>query len=91
MTISDFFPGLVYVLCAVTSLACALLLARGYRRSGARLLLWSSLCFIGLAVDNALLYLDRVVVPDIDLATIRYLPGLVGVMLLLYGLVWDSD
>ena len=81
---------LIYALCALTSLLCALLLARGYRRSRARLLLWSSLCFAGLALNNLLLFIDLRVVPEVDLSVWRSLPALAGVMVLVYGLVWDA-
>jgi hypothetical protein len=81
---------LIYVLCAVTSAACAWLLLRGYRDTGARLLLWSGLCFVGLALNNILLFIDLNVVPAYDLSTWRTLPAVIGVSLLLYGLVWDS-
>jgi hypothetical protein len=80
---------LVYALCALTSLACAVLLLRGYRRSRARLLLWSGLCFVGLFINNALLVVDARIV--FDLSVVRTLPAMLGVMLLLYGLVWESD
>jgi len=86
-------PGLalfVYGLCALTSVACAVLLARGYRRSGARLLLWSGLCFACFALNNVLLIIDVSVLPERDLSVVRTLPSLVGVALLLYGLVWDT-
>ena len=82
----------VFLLCAATSAGCAVLLLRGYARSASRLLLWSGLCFVGLAINNSLLVLDRVVLPDgIDLSVWRQLPALVGVALLLYGLVFDAD
>lgn len=81
---------LVYALCALTSLLCFALLVRGYRRSRARLLLWASLCFAGLTLNNVLLFIDVRVVPAVDLSAWRSLPALVGVMLLVYGLVWDS-
>jgi hypothetical protein len=81
----------VYLLCALTSALCAVLLVRGYRRSGSRLLLWSSLCFIGLAANNALLVVDRLVVTEVDLSTARLLPALAGFAALLYGLVWESE
>lgn len=81
---------LVYALCALTSLLCALLLARGYRQSRARLLLWSSLCFTGLALNNVLLFIDMRVVPDVDLSVWRSLPALAGLLVLIYGLVWDA-
>jgi len=82
--------GLVYVLCAATSLACAVLLLRGYRQSGARLLLWSGWCFIGLALNNALLFVDLELLPERDLFAVRSIPALVGLMLLLYGLIWEE-
>jgi hypothetical protein len=81
---------LVYALCAITSLACAVLLLRGYLRSRARLLLWSGLCFAGLAANNVILLVDKRVVPGMDLSLWRSLPALVGVAILLYGLVWET-
>ena len=81
---------LVYSLCALTSLACAVLLLRGYAASRARLLLWSGLCFTGLAANNVLLLIDKRVVPTLDLSLWRSLPALAGVALLLYGLVWET-
>ena len=81
----------VYVLCALTSLACAILLWRGWRRSRARLLFWSALCFVGLFLNNALLIIDTHVVPQMDLALVRMVPALVGALALVYGLVWDTQ
>jgi hypothetical protein len=86
-------PGLalsIYVLCAVTSLACATLLLRAYRRSGVRLLLWSGLCFACFTLNNLLLIVDVRIVPDADLSGIRSLPSIVGIALLIYGLIWDA-
>jgi hypothetical protein len=80
----------VYVLCAVTSIACAILLWRGYRRDSARLLLWSSLCFVGLAANNVLLFVDLVAVPGVDLSLWRNLTAVGGLALLVGGLVWES-
>lgn len=80
----------VYALCALTSLACAVLLLRGYAASRARLLLWSGLCFAGLALNNLILLIDLSVVPSVDLSFVRSLPALFGVGLLLYGLVWET-
>lgn len=82
---------IVYVLCALTSLACAALLLRGYRQSGARLLLWSGWCFVGLFLNNVLLLIDVRIIPELDLSLIRLVPALIGVALLLYGLVWEAD
>ncbi len=81
---------LVYVLCALTSTACAVLLLRGYARSRFRLLLWSGLCFAGLALNNVLLVVDKRVIPEMDLSVWRTLPALAGIALLLYGFVWDT-
>jgi hypothetical protein len=83
-------PGGVYILCAVTCLLCAILLFRGYARTGVRLLFWSGLCFIGLMLDNVMVYVDLVIVPDVSLAVWRKIPGLIAISLLLYGLVWDT-
>jgi hypothetical protein len=81
---------LVYALCALTSLTCAVLLLRGYFRTGVRLLLWSGLCFAGLAANNVILVVDLRVVPAVDLSVWRTLPALAGIVILLYGLVWET-
>jgi hypothetical protein len=79
----------VYGLCALTSAGCALLLARGYWRQRTRLLLWSTLCFAGLALHNGLLFTDLVLAPSIDLSLWRGITGLGSLLVLLYGLIWD--
>lgn len=81
---------IVYALCGLTSIVCAVLLLRGFASSGARLLLWAGLCFVGLAVNNVLLFVDLRVVPDMDLSVWRSLPALAGLALLVYGLVWET-
>ena len=81
---------LVYGLCALTSIACAALLLRGYATSKVRLLLWGGLCFAGLAINNVLLFIDLGLVPTVDLSVWRSLPALEGLILLIYGLVWDA-
>jgi hypothetical protein len=81
----------VYILCALTSLVCAVLLLRSYRRSRVRLLLWSGLCFACFALNNLLLIIDVRVLPEQDLSVVRSLPSLLGIALLLYGLVWETD
>jgi len=82
---------IVYILCALTSFACAVLLARGYARSGVRLLLWSALCFAGLTLNNVILFLDLVVYPDVDLSVWRGVSGVIGLGFLLYGMIWDAE
>lgn len=82
----------VFLLCALTSVVCAVLLLRAYRRASNRLLLWSGLCFVGLALNNGLLVIDRILLPDsADLSVWRQVPAVLGVAVLLYGLVWDAE
>jgi hypothetical protein len=84
-------PEAVYVLCTLASAACAVLLARSYRRSGFRLLLWGALCFGGLALNSAMLFVDVVMVPTIDLSLWRTSVALAALLLLIFGLIWDSN
>lgn len=81
---------LVYVLCALTSLACAWLLLRAWRSTRVALLLWCLVGFAGLALNNVVLFIDKVVAPDVDLAAWRGLPATLGVGALVFGLVWDT-
>ena len=81
---------LIYALCVLTSTACAVLLLRGYRRNRVRLLLWSGLCFTGLALNNLILFIDLRVVPETDLSVWRTIPALIGVVLLLYGMIAEA-
>jgi hypothetical protein len=84
--------AVVYLLCAVTSLLCMVLLGRAYWRTGARLLLWSAICFVGLALNNLLVFIDLVVFPtQVDLQLARLLATLVGISVLVTALVWESD
>lgn len=80
----------VYILCALTSVLCAVLLFRGYRATRTSLLFWSSLCFAGLAGNNILLVLDRVVFPGVEMSLWRASMGLFAMIVLLFGLVWES-
>jgi len=84
------FGTIVYALCAVTSILCALLLLRGYARSRFRLLLWSGFCFAGLAVNNILLFVDFRVLPETDLSLIRAVPAVIGAAILVFGLTWET-
>ncbi len=84
--------AIIYGLCALTALGCTILLLRGYRRSRYRLLLWSGLCFAGLTLNNVLLVIDKVALPpDQDLSVARTLVAVAAMIVLLYGLIWDSD
>ena len=91
------FAAVVYILCTLTSLACAVLLWRGFARSKARLLLWSTLCFIMLSLNNLMLFADKVVWPDrmelagVEFPLLRATFAFTGIGLLLFGLIWDSE
>ena len=81
----------VYFLCALTSVACATMLYRGYRTHGTMLLFWASLCFAGLALNNIITFIDLVVIPtDVDLSVLRSAIAVASMALLIYGLIWES-
>ena len=82
--------GSVYIACALTALACSALLMRGWLHSRVSLLLWTSLFFGALALENLILFVDIVVTPEYDLALFRNLTALCGVMVLVVGLVWET-
>lgn len=82
---------LVYVLCALTCLVCAVLLARGYRRAGGGLLAWSTACFAGLFVNNVLVVIDLIVLPEVDLHYLRSMVAFASLAVLVVGLVWESS
>jgi len=83
--------SVIYFLCAATALACAILVLRSYRGTRHRLLFWCGLCFTGMFLSNVLLIIDRLIVPDTDLSTVRLCAGLVALLPLLYGLVWEDE
>lgn len=83
--------SVVYVLCAVTSLAVAMLLWLNFRRTGFRLLFWSAICFFLLTLNNVMLFLDVVVLPSVDLAIFRTLPAALGFGALLFGFIWETE
>lgn len=89
---TEIFPTVVYTLCFLTSATCAWLLGRSYRRNGTRLLLWSSVCFVFLALNNLALVFDLVVWPqDVDLRLLRLGLALAAVVSLIWGFVWEVE
>jgi hypothetical protein len=80
----------VYALCTVTSAVCATLLVRSYRHTRIRLLFWSAFCFVALAINSVIVFIDLVVVPQTDLALLRSLTAVVGLGGLLFALIWDT-
>lgn len=83
--------AVVYVLCALTSFACAVLLLRAYGERRVNLLFWSGLGFIGFALSNIFLVIDIIMVPGMDLRLLRSVPVLAGLAVLIYGMVWDTE
>ncbi len=82
----------VYLLCTLTSLLCAALLLRAFFRGRRRLLLWSGLCFVGLTLSNGLMFVDLVLLPYVpQLYTHRLVTAAGAMLLLVYGLVWDTE
>ncbi len=80
-----------FILGGAIALACGGLLLRGHHRSAKRLLLWSGICFLLLGLENFLLFLDLVVMPDVDLKLVRGGVSLGALAFLLYGLVWEKE
>ena len=83
--------SVVYILGSLTSLWCAILLLRGYQRVKKRLLLWSGLCFLALALSNFLVFVDLELLPGQDLYRLRLVTAAAAMLPLLYGLIWDSE
>lgn len=83
--------ALIYFLCALTCLAALVLLLRSWRLTRSRLLFWSALCFAALSFNNILLVVDKLFLPQIDLTTPRLLAALAGILLMLFGLIWEEE
>jgi hypothetical protein len=88
---SAMFEPFVYILCFLTSAACAWLLLSSYRSHRQGLLLWSAICFCFLALNSALVIVDIILLPSIDLEPLRLATNLAAVGVLLYGFVWESE
>jgi uncharacterized protein DUF5985 len=85
------FPGLVYILCFLTCTVCATLLVRGWLRTKTRLLLWTAVSFAFLALNNFFVIADLLIFPGADLVMFRYIAALVAGLVLISGLVWESE
>ena len=84
-------PTAVYILCLITSLVCAALLTRAWRKSRSKLLLWTALSFGFLALNNLFLVADMIVFAGADLRWARHLSGLAAISILLYGFIWEAE
>ncbi|HWI41529.1 MAG TPA: DUF5985 family protein [Verrucomicrobiae bacterium] len=82
---------IIYGVCAVTAFVCGSLLYRSYHVTKTRLLLWTALCFFGLALNNLLVVADRITPPEFDLIGLRLLAALASMLVLLYGLIFESS
>ena len=85
------FGAIVYILCFVTSALCVYLMFRAFQRQRQLLLLWSAISFCFLALTNLLVFIDLILLPDIDLMALRSLSSLVAVAVLLYGFIWEIE
>ena len=85
------FPSIVYALCFLTCAACAWLLMRSYRQAGGRMLFWAAICFLLLSINNLMVIIDILIIPDINLGVARLVAALPGVGLLIYGFVWREE
>jgi hypothetical protein len=83
--------GFIYGLCTLTALFCAWLLLQAYFRSRYKLLLWGGICFLGLTLNNALLVMDKLIFPYVDLYSWRLVVGLMALLVFLYGIIWDAE
>ena len=85
------FNLILYLMAVLTCIACTMLLGRSYMHTGVRLLLWGTLCFVGLSISNVLLFFDLIVFPtDVDLRLWRLAAALAGLLFLLYGFIWEE-
>jgi hypothetical protein len=85
------FQSIVYVLCFLTSAACAWLLFTSFLKVRQRLLAWSALCFGLIAAANLLVFVDIILLPDVDLLLLRHLMNFAGIAVMIYGLVVELD
>jgi hypothetical protein len=81
----------VYILGVLVTFACGVLLSRAYIKVRKRLLLWSAICFFGLAFSYLLVFIDLVVFPEIDLYRWRLLTAAAAMLVLIFGLIWEGD
>jgi hypothetical protein len=87
----DLTGAAVYLLCALTSIVCAVLLLRSSRQSRTKLLLWTGWGFACLALGNVMLFVDLVLTPNNDLLLVRNTITLSAIAMMLYGLIWETE
>jgi hypothetical protein len=82
--------AVIYTLCTLTSLLCAVLLFRSYLKSKYRLLYWAGLCFVGLTINNIFLVSDKLIFPEWDFFPLRVAVGFLALCFFMYGLIFDE-
>ena len=83
--------SIIYSLCALVSLGIAVMLWRHHARTRSRLLYWSAPCFSGLTLNNLLLVVDKLFLPEADLTAWRQVAALVSLCVMLFGLTWEEE
>lgn len=84
-------PFIVNLLGATTAGLCALLLLRAYLLVKSPLLLWSGLCFVGLGIVETMVIVDLAVIRQADLYVWRLAIAASSLLMLVYGLILESD
>jgi hypothetical protein len=52
---------------------------------------WSAIAFVGMALNNVLLYVDQVVTgPQLDLSLYPNIAALASIAVLVYALIWEA-
>lgn len=82
---------IVYLLCAGMSFICTGLLFRGYHNTKTKLLLWAAVSFAFMTMNNVFLFVDLVLLPDLNLngPFWRNSLGASSGVVLLAGLIWE--
>lgn len=83
----------MYFGCALISSLCTYFLAKSYCRGGGRILLWVSVSFGLLALNNIFAIVDLVILPDYDLngSLVRNIIFATAGVSLLFGLIWEAS
>ncbi|MGE3177202.1 MAG: DUF5985 family protein [Vicinamibacterales bacterium] len=81
----------VYILCTLTSSLVALLLLREHWQTASRLLFWGAMSFVAMSASNALVLVDLVILPDVNLALVRASTFCLATVLFLVGIMKDVD
>lgn len=85
------FNIVVSSLAVLMSVACTLMFLRTYARTALRLFWWTALCFVCLSVNNVLLFINFVLLPELDLRLYRFASSAAGLVFLLYGLIVEAE